>query len=112
MVARQIVLHHFHRFELFEARLLGNFVLALVGVVLEVADVGDVAHVAHLVAEVLQIAEEDVESDGGAGMTQMAVAIDGRTTDIHAHTAFVEGLEGLLGPGEGVVDCEHGEKGI
>ena len=47
------MLRNLHRLELFELRLLGNLVLAFVGIVLEVTNVSYVAHVAHLVAFVL-----------------------------------------------------------
>ena len=83
MVAGQVVLHHFHRFELFEACLLRNLVLAVVGIMFEVTYVGDVADVAHLVAEVTEIAEKYVEGDCRTCVTEMAVAVDGRTADIH-----------------------------
>ena len=53
-----VVLRHLHRLELFQSGLLGNLVLALVSVVLQMAHVGDVADVAHLVAQVLEVAEE------------------------------------------------------
>ncbi len=51
VVAGEVALHDFHRLELFEAGFFGDFVFALVGVVLKVADVGDVADVADFVAE-------------------------------------------------------------
>ena len=41
MVAVDVVLCHFHRFQLFEAGFLGDFILAAVGVMLEVADIRD-----------------------------------------------------------------------
>ena len=88
-----IVLRHFHRFKLFESCFFCNLVLAFVGIVLEVSDVGDVSDVAHLVAEVFEIAEDEVKGDGGAGVSQMRVAIDGRSADIHADVSLGERLE-------------------
>ena len=108
MVAVGVVLCHFHGLELLEARLLGNLVLALVGVMLEMADVGDVAHVAHLVAQLLQVAEQHVEGNGRTGMTQVRVAIDRGAADVHAHHRLVQRHEVLLASGEGIVD----EKGM
>ena len=49
VVTLGIVVRHFHRFQLFEARLLGDLVLALVGVVLQVSHVRHIAHVTHFV---------------------------------------------------------------
>ena len=57
MVAVDVVLRHFHRLELFEARFLGDFILSTVGVVLEVADIRDVPDVAYLVSQMFQITE-------------------------------------------------------
>ena len=44
------------RLQLLEARLLGDLVLPLVGVVLQVPHIGYVAHVTHLVAAGFQVA--------------------------------------------------------
>ena len=46
----------------------------------------------------LQVAEQQVESDGRTGMTQMGITIDGRSADIHAHIGGMKGLETLLLP--------------
>jgi len=89
---------------LLEASLLGYLVFALVGIVLEVPHIGDVAHVAYLVAQVLQVAEEDVKSDGGTGVAQMGIAIYGGTAHVHAHMILVQGLEELLAACERIVN--------
>ena len=98
-----VVLCHLHRLELFEARLLGNLVLTLIGIVLQVAHVGDVAHVAHLVAQVFQVAKHEVEGDGRTGVAQMSVAVDGRSANIHAHMSGVDRFEYLLRAGQRIV---------
>ena len=98
-----IVLCHIHRFELLEACLLGDFVLALVGVVLQVAHVGDVADVAHLIADVAEVAEQEVEGDGRTGVAQVGVAIDGGAADVHADVSLVDGDEGFFLARERVV---------
>ena len=105
MIAREVVLHHFHRLKLLEARLLGYLVLAVVGIMLEMPHIGDVAHIAHLVAEMAQIAEEDIERYGRTRMSEMAVAINGGAAHIHAYTPLVYGLERLLGAGKGIVNA-------
>ena len=63
---------------------------------LEVAHVGDIADVAHLIALMLEIAEEEVEGDGGTGVAQMGIAIDGGAADVHADAAFMKGTEEFL----------------
>ena len=92
--------------EVLEARLLGDLVLALVGVVLEVSDVGDVAHVTHLVTQGLEVAEQQVEGDRRACVAQVGVAIDRGAADIHAYMLGVDGLEGLLAARERIVQIE------
>ena len=106
VVATRVVLHDLHRLELFDACTLGDLVLALVGVVLEVAHVGDVADVAHLVSEVGEVAEEDVEGDGRTGVAEVRIAVDGGSADIHAHMWRVEGLKLRLPAREGVIQNE------
>ena len=108
VVALRIVVGHLHRFELLEARLLGDFVLTLVGVVFQMAHVGDVAHVAHLVARSLQVAEQQVEGHGRTGMAQMGVAVDRGAADIHPHATGGNRLEHLLAAGERIVKHEFG----
>ena len=96
VIAVGVVLGYLHGLQLLQTGLLGNLVFALVGIVLQVAHIGDVAHIAHLIAQMLQIAEQQVEGDGRTGMPQMGVAIDGWSTHIHAHMGGVNRLEALL----------------
>ena len=96
MVAVGIVLGNLHRLQLFQACLLGNLVLALVSIVLQMTYICDVAYIAYLVTQMFQIAEQQVEGDGRTGMTQMGVAIDGGTANIHANIGGVERFEALF----------------
>ena len=96
VVAVGIVLGYLHRLELLQSGLLLYLVVALIGVVLQMAHVGDVAHIAHFVAQMLQVSEEDIKRDGGAGVAQMGVAIYGGAAHIHAHVGGMQRLEGLL----------------
>ena len=50
MVAAGVVLCYLHWLELFYPCLLGNLVLALVGIVLKVSHIGDVTHVPYLIS--------------------------------------------------------------
>ena len=108
VVALRVVVRHLHRFELLEPRLLGDLVLALVGVVLQMAHVRHVAHVAHLVARSLQVAEQEVERHRRPGMPQVGIAVNGRSADIHADAPGHEGFELLLAAGERIVKYEFG----
>ena len=103
VVALGVILRHLHRFELFEPGLLGDFVLAFVGIVFEVSHVGDVAHVTHLVARGPEVAEQQVEGDGGAGVSEMGIAVDGRAADIKSHERRVQRLELFFLAGERIV---------
>ncbi len=96
MVAVGVVLGHLHRLQLLQTGLLGNLVLTLIGVVLQMSHVGDVAHIAHLVADMCQVTEKHVEGNGRAGMAQMAVAVNGRTAHIHAHMVGRDGSKKLF----------------
>ena len=104
VVAVEIELHNLHRLKLFETRFLGYLVLPLVGVVLEMSDVGYVTDIAHLIAQMGQVAEEDVEGYGRTRVAQMRIAIDGRATHIHPHSSGIERLERFFEALEGVID--------
>ena len=106
MVAVRVILSHFHWFQLFESCLLSNLVLALIRIVFQVSHIGDVAHIAHLVTEVLKIAENDVEGDGRTRMTQVGIAINGWTTNVHAHERSMKRFEWLLGATQTIVNIE------
>ena len=104
MEAVGVILGHLHGLQLFQSGLLGNLVLALVGIVLQVAHVRDVAYIAYLVANVCEVAEQEVKGDGRTGMSQMGIAIYCGTAYIHAHPSLVQGAEKLLLPAECIVD--------
>ena len=53
-----------------------------------------------------EVAEEYVEGDGGTGVAEVRIAVDGRAADVHAHVGGVERLEEFLMAGEGVIDDE------
>jgi len=51
-----------------------------------------------------EIAVEDIESDGRTGMTEMGITIDSGTAYIHPYMTLMQGLEGLLGAFQRVVE--------
>ena len=104
MVAVGVVLGNLHGLQLLQACLLGNLVLALVGIVLQMAHIGNVAHIAHLISQMFQIAEHHVEGDGRTGMPQMGVAINRGTADIHAHIGGMQGHETFFLTSERIVN--------
>ena len=106
VVAVGVILHDLHRFQALQFGFLGNFILAVIAVVGEVPHVGDVADVAHLIAEVLQVAEDEVEGDGGTGVPQMGVAVNRGTADIQPYERGIERFERFFPAGEGVVDVQ------
>ena len=103
VIVKRVLLHNLHGLNLLKTCLLCNLVLALVGIVLKVADIGDVTHVAHLVAEVLQVAEQHIEGDGGTCMAKMSRAIDSGTAHIKTHIGGIERFEQLFPARERVV---------
>ena len=96
MIAVRVILCYLHRLQLLQPCLLGNLVLTLVGIMLQMAHVSDVTYIANLIAQVLQIAEHEVEGNGWTGMSKMGVTIDGWPTHIHTHIGGMKGLETLL----------------
>ena len=103
VIVKCILLHYLHRLNLLKTCLLCNLVLALIGIVFEVTDIGDVTHVTHLVAEVLQVAEQYIESDGWTCMAKMSRAIDSGAAHIKTHIGGIERFEQLFLARERVV---------
>ena len=68
------------------------------------AHVGNVAHVAHLIAQMAEVTEQHIERNGGTGVAQMGVAVDGGTADIHAHVGGVQRLKALFLARERIVN--------
>ena len=96
MVAEGIGLYNFHWLKLFQPGLLCNLVLSFVRIMLEVTYVCDVAHIADLVSEMLEEFEKDVVCHARSCMSEMGIAIDCRSADIHAHVTRVNRNEEFL----------------
>ena len=108
VVALRIVVGHLHGFQLFEAGLLGDLVLASSASCSRCPHVGDVAHVTDLVPRSLEVAEQQVEGYGRTGMAQMRVPVDRRSADVHPDPSLDERLELLLAAGERIVNHKFG----
>ena len=98
MVAVGIGLYHLHGFQLLQSCLLGNLVLAFIGIVLQMTHIRDIPHIADLVAQILEQFEQNIIRNARARVTQMGIAIDCRAAHIHPYMAGLNGLEKLLLP--------------
>ena len=96
MVAVGIILRNLHGLKLFQSSFLGNFVLALIGIMFKMPHISNVSHIAHLVAQMLEITEKNVKGDGRTGVSQMGVAIYGWSTHIHAYIRRMNRLKRLF----------------
>src|SRR5438105_5319157 len=67
-----------------------------------VLDVGDVHDLAHAQSAVLEIAPQHVAPDEGAVVSDVEMAVDGRTAGIHPHLARDDRNECFLFAGQGV----------
>ena len=102
--AIRVVLRHFHGLELFQASLLGNLVLSLIRIMLQMTNVRDVSHITHLVADMLEITEKQVERDGRPSVSEVRITIDSRAADIHADSSRIERFEEFLLPAQGIIN--------
>ncbi len=93
MVAVGIKLNDFHRFQPVELRFLLDFVFAVVTVVGKMADIGDVTHITHFVAQIFQIPEQQVESNGRTGMSQMGIPVDGGPANVQPDKRRIDRFE-------------------
>ncbi len=104
VITVQIILNYLHRLFLLQTSLLGDLIFALISIVLEMAYIGDVAAITDFVANVLQITIENIESDGWTSVSEVTVAIDGRTADVHADMIGSNRLERLFNASQRIVD--------
>ena len=101
-----IALNDFHGLESFETGFLCNLILAAICIVFQMAHICNIAHVTHLVAQVLEVAENQVERGKGSGIPKVHVAIYGRSTHIHAHASLVDWGKGFLFAGQAVFNVD------
>ena len=73
---------------------------------LQVAYVGDVTDIAYLVSQMLEVAEQDIECDGGTCVTQMGIAVHGGAAHVHAYVGRVYRFKQLFLSCESVVDAQ------
>ena len=104
VVAVGVILSYFHWLQLLQSCLLFYLVVTLICIVLQVTYVSNVSNIAHLVSQMLEIAEEYIEGNGWARMTEMWISIHGRTTNIHAHIRCMKWSKSFLRTSEGVID--------
>jgi hypothetical protein len=81
MEAEGIFLSNLHWFELGQFGALGHTVLTIVG---QVPYIGDISHIANLIAEVPEVAMNDIETNIGTAVAEVSVVIDGRSAYVHA----------------------------
>ena len=69
MVAIGEMLHYLHRFELLQTCFLGNLILALIRIVLQMSHIGDIAHIAHFIPEMGEVAIKNIKGNGRTRMS-------------------------------------------
>ncbi len=74
-----------------------------------VVNVGDIDHPRRLVAQVDEISLDGVEDDRPDHVPDVAGRINGRPADVHTDLAGLDGLEGLFGLGQCVIDAKGHE---
>ena len=104
MIAVGVILCYLHRLKLFEACLLLNLVVTLVGIMLKVTHISDVTHIAHLISEMLEITEKDIECNSRTGMSKVRIAIYCWSADIHSDIWRMYRFETLLLSAERVIN--------
>ena len=100
----RVVLCHLHRLQFLQTSLLGNFIFAFVGIVLQMPHIRNITHIAYFIADMLQVTEQQVERNGRTGMSQMGIPIYCRPADIHPVTPRRDGFELFLFTGKRIID--------
>jgi hypothetical protein len=78
-----------------------------------VAHIGDIADIANLVANELKVSVHYIESEESANVSEVYIAIDSRSTDVHPYHARHDGFEYFFFSRNAVVNDEllvHGAK--
>ena len=104
MEAIGVILCHFHRLKLFQSGFLRNLVFALVSIVLKMTYIRNVSNIANFVADMLQVTEKKVESDGWTSVSEVSITIDSRAADIHADSSWIERFEEFLLPAQRIIN--------
>ena len=99
-----------HRFQFQFPGTLQHFVLTLVGVSHQVSDIGDVLDVKGAESAILQVAQDDVETDIGLRMAEVTVVVNRRSADIKRHPSLTKGNKVFFLVAEGVVEAEAHEE--
>jgi hypothetical protein len=100
----RVLFDDLHWFELFDARLFGDFVFAFIGIAFQVAYIGNIAHIAHFVSEKAQVAGDDIEGEECPHISEVHLIIDSGAAHIHADLSGVDAFEFFLFSREGVAD--------
>ena len=85
MIAINVILCHFHRFQLLQAGFLSYLVLPLISIMLKMTYISDIPHITYFIADMLKVSEQNVKGNGRTCVTQMRVAIYSGATYIHAY---------------------------
>jgi hypothetical protein len=103
MEAECILLGYFHWFELSEFGTFGHTIFSIVG---QVAHIGDIANISDLVAEMPEVAVDNVEAHIGTAITEVGVVINSGAAHIHTDVSGRYWLKYIFFPRECVVYSE------
>ncbi len=62
----------------------------------EVAYVGDIPDIPYLIAEMAEVAEKDIKCYCRTRVTQMGIAVDSGTANVHPYMTLMQGLKELF----------------
>jgi hypothetical protein len=68
------------------------------------AYISDVANISYLIAEIEQMAIDQVKTGEGPNIAEMNITIYRRATDIHANKSFGNGFEYFFLPGKAIIN--------
>jgi hypothetical protein len=97
-----VELHHFHGFYFFDSRFFGNAIFPYILVVFEMSRIGYVPDIANFIAQMLEVAIDEIERNKSPAIAQMYIAVNGGATDIHAYVARVEWLKSFFFSAQGI----------
>ena len=96
MIAIGIMLRNLHWLQLLKTCLLLNLVITFVSIMLQMAHVRDVTNITNLVPYVFKIAEKNIKGDSRTCVSEVWIAINSWSTDIHSYVRSCNRLEEFL----------------
>ena len=99
-----ISLNDFHWLNLLQSSLFRDLVLSRIGIVFQMTGIGYISHIPYFIAQMLQISKNHIKRHKSPAISQVNIAVNRWTTNIHAYMALVYRFKDFFFTGKGIVN--------